>query len=55
MNFVRKQEDQEPDAWLADMDEAAMEQSIGEAAKALKVTIILHHIYIKFNVSPLIV
>jgi hypothetical protein len=27
----------EIDAWLADMDEAAMEQGIGEAAKALRV------------------
>ena len=36
MNFVFKKDKGEIDAWLADMDEAAMEQSIGEAAKALK-------------------
>jgi hypothetical protein len=36
-NFVFKKEKGEVDAWLADMDEAAMEQGIGEAAKALKV------------------
>lgn len=40
MNFVFQKEKGEIDAWLADMDEAAMEQGIGEAAKALKVVII---------------
>ena len=39
MNFVFQKEKGEIDAWLADMDEAAMEQGIGEAAKALRVTI----------------
>ena len=38
MNFVFQKEKGEVDAWLADMDEAAMEQGIGEAAKALRVT-----------------
>jgi hypothetical protein len=38
MNFVFQKEKGEIDAWLADMDEAAMEQGIGEAAKALKVS-----------------
>ena len=38
MNFVFQKEKGEIDAWLADMDEAAMEQSIGEAAKALRVS-----------------
>ena len=37
MNYVWAKEKGEPDAWLADMDEAAMEKSIGEAAAALKV------------------
>lgn len=36
MNFVWRKERAEPDAWLANMDEAAMEKSIGEAAAALK-------------------
>eukprot|EP01041_Mallomonas_annulata_P000475 gene475-886_t len=36
MNFVWKKERVEPDAWLADMDEATMEKSIGEAADAMK-------------------
>jgi len=36
MNFVWKKDDVERDAWLADMDEATMEKSIGEAAKAMK-------------------
>jgi hypothetical protein len=40
MNFVFQREKGEVDAWLANMDEAAMEQSIGEAAKALKVFIL---------------
>jgi hypothetical protein len=38
MNFVFQKEKGEIDAWLANMDEAAMEQGIGEAAKALKVS-----------------
>jgi hypothetical protein len=38
MNFVFKRERGELDAWLANLDEAAMEQGIGEAAQALKVT-----------------
>jgi len=37
MNYVWSKEPTEPDAWLADMDEAAMEKSIGEAAEAMKV------------------
>jgi hypothetical protein len=37
MNYVWRKERGEIDAWLADMDEASMEKSIGEAAKALKV------------------
>mmetsp|Transcript_28729 Transcript_28729/g.27517 ORF Transcript_28729/g.27517 Transcript_28729/m.27517 type:complete len:413 (+) Transcript_28729:77-1315(+) len=37
MNFVFQKEKGEIDAWLADMDEAAMEQGIGEAAKALRI------------------
>ena len=37
MNFVWTRENEEPDAWLADMDEATMEKSIGEAALAMKV------------------
>jgi hypothetical protein len=36
MNFVFQKEKGEIDAWLADMDEATMERSIGEAAKALR-------------------
>lgn len=34
MNFVFKKEHSEVDAWLASMDEASMEKSIGEAALA---------------------
>lgn len=45
MNFVFQKEKGEIDAWLADMDEAAMEQGIGEAAKALKVT----NIFVKYH------
>ena len=37
MNFVFKKDKGEIDAWLADMDEAAMEKGIGEAAKASRV------------------
>lgn len=37
MNFVFKKERGEIDAWLATMDEATMEKSIGEAAEAMKV------------------
>lgn len=36
MNYVWSKEKQEPDAWLANLDEAEMEKSIGEAMKALK-------------------
>jgi len=36
-NYVWRKEQEEPDAWLANMDEAAMENAIGEAAAALKV------------------
>jgi hypothetical protein len=39
MNFVFKKERGEIDAWLANMDESTMEQSIGEAADALRVSI----------------
>ena len=38
MNYVWKKEQEEPDAWVADLDEAAMEKAIGEAASALKVS-----------------
>jgi hypothetical protein len=38
MNFIFKKESVEVDSWLANMDEAEMERSIGEAALALKVT-----------------
>ncbi len=38
MNYVWSKEKVEPDAWLADLDEAAMEKGIGEAAAAQKVT-----------------
>ncbi|CAN0564143.1 unnamed protein product, partial [Ectocarpus sp. 12 AP-2014] len=31
-NFVWKQEDSERDAWLAEMDEEAMEEAIGAAS-----------------------
>lgn len=34
MNFVFKKEHGEVDAWLASMDEASMEKSIGEALLA---------------------
>ena len=37
MNFVFTKERGEVDAWLADLDEAAMEKGIGEASKAFKV------------------
>jgi hypothetical protein len=37
MNYVFKKEHHEIDAWIADLDEAAMEKAIGEAAIALKV------------------
>lgn len=36
MNYVFKKEKGEVDAWVAGMDEAAMEQAIGEAARAVK-------------------
>lgn len=36
MNYVWGKEKAEPDAWLADLDEAAMEKGIGEAAAAQK-------------------
>jgi hypothetical protein len=36
MNYVFKKDQGEIDAWVADMDEAAMEQAIGEAARAVK-------------------
>ena len=36
-NYVWKKEHEEPDAWLANMNEAEMENAIGEAAAALKV------------------
>ena len=36
-NFVFKKERGEVDIWLASMDEATMEKSIGEAAEAKKV------------------
>lgn len=36
MNYVFKKEKGEVDAWVAEMDEVAMEQAIGEAAKAVK-------------------
>lgn len=37
MNFVFQKEKSEVDAWVAGLDEAAMEQAIGEAAAAMKV------------------
>jgi hypothetical protein len=37
MNYVWQKDAGEIDTWLADMDEATMEKSIGEAAAALKV------------------
>jgi len=42
MNFVFKKEHGEVDAWLASMDEASMEKSIGEAALA-KVSIYIFY------------
>lgn len=36
MNYVFKKEKGEVDAWVAEMDEATMEQAIGEAARAVK-------------------
>lgn len=36
MNYVFKKEKGEVDAWVADLDEAAMEKAIGEAALAEK-------------------
>jgi hypothetical protein len=36
-NFIWKREAAEPDAWLANLDEAEMEQVIGEAARSQKV------------------
>jgi hypothetical protein len=36
MNYVFQKERGEVDAWVAEMDEASMEKSIGEAAHALK-------------------
>jgi hypothetical protein len=36
MNYVFKKEKGEVDAWVAEMDEVAMEQAIGEAARAVK-------------------
>jgi hypothetical protein len=36
MNYVWRKETGEVDRWIADMDEAEMEKSIGEAAKSLK-------------------
>lgn len=38
MNYVFKREKGELDAWLANLDEASMEQCIGEAASAKKVS-----------------
>ena len=37
MNYVWLKEPGEVDRWIADLDEAEMEKSIGEAAKSLKV------------------
>ena len=37
MNYVWQKETEEVDRWVADLDEATMEKSIGEAAKSLKV------------------
>ena len=37
LNFVFKKDKGEIDAWLATMDEATMEKSIGEAADAMRV------------------
>lgn len=36
MNYVFQKEKGEMDAWVAEMDETAMEQAIGEAARAVK-------------------
>lgn len=36
MNYVFKKEKGEVDAWVAEMDEVAMEQAIGEAQRAVK-------------------
>lgn len=41
MNYVWQKDQGEVDSWLANMDEATMEKSIGEAAAALKVCIIV--------------
>ena len=38
LNFVFKKGKGEVDAWLADLDESAIEQGIGEAAAAAKVS-----------------
>jgi hypothetical protein len=38
MNYVWLKEPGEVDRWIADLDEAEMEKSIGEAAKSLKVS-----------------
>jgi hypothetical protein len=49
MNFVWRKEKGEIDSWLANMDEATMEKSIGEAADARRVST-THSCYI---VSPM--
>ena len=58
MNYVFQRERGEKDAWVAAMDEATMEQSIGEAAKALKVHA-KDNLYIftfsSFNKTPLFI
>ena len=41
LNYVWKKETGEVDSWVAGMDEATMERAIGEAAAALKVSLLL--------------
>lgn len=49
MNFVFKKESIEVDSWLANMDEAEMERSIGEAARALKVWSRIFVIFVPYH------
>jgi hypothetical protein len=44
MNYVWKKEHAEVDTWLANMDEATMEKSIGEAAIAKRVSSSYFHL-----------
>ncbi|KAG5180594.1 hypothetical protein JKP88DRAFT_349493 [Tribonema minus] len=43
-NFVWKMQDQETDAWLAGLDDAAMEEAIGQAQQAQRLTDLADHL-----------